>query len=950
MTNPLTALGEAGQAMWLDYLHRKILHNGELARLIENDGLKGLTSNPSIFEKAIGEGDAYDAALKGLIDQRDAEAGDLYERLAIADIQGAADVFRPTYDRLGRADGYVSLEVSPYLAMDTEATIAEARRLWRLVDRPNLMIKVPGTTPGVPAIRTLIGEGINVNVTLLFGIDAYLAVAEAHTAGLEAWKARGGDLTRVRGVASFFVSRIDTMIDAKIDARLHTAKGEEAESLKSLRGGIAIANAKIAYQRYLGLIGTPRWKALAAAGAAPQRLLWASTGTKDPAFSDILYVETLIGRDTINTMPPKTMDAFRDHGVVRETLTEDVEAARSILATSDRLGLDLAGVTAALVVDGVEKFAKAFDDLLGAVEGKRAELLGERLNRQSAKLPADLQSGLEEAIDRAAKEGWGRRLWAGDASLWTGRDEARWLGWLAAGRGETVEFAALQKLSADVREAGYDHALLMGMGGSSLGPEVLARTFGSAPGHPRLLVLDSTDPAQIARIQGQIDPARTLFVVSSKSGSTLEPNILCRYFFALAERSLGQGKAGERFIAITDPGSDLEKIAREDGFSRVFAGDPTIGGRYSVLSNFGMVPAAIIGLDPRECFETAAPMVRSCAASAPPRANPGLLLGLMLGRAAKGGRDKVTFVVSEGLADLGAWLEQLLAESTGKHGKGLIPIDAEPVGKPKAYGQDRVFIWVRLEGEDDPARDEAVRAVEEAGHPVVRIVLARREQIFQEFFRWEVAVAIAGAVIGIDPFDQPDVEASKVKARELTEAYERSGELPEGPAAIRSDGLALYADERNAEALSGAAGEQSIEAWLRAHLRRAGQGDYVALLPYLDRNEEHIAVFQELRRKIRDARVVATAVGFGPRFQHSTGQAYKGGPNSGVFLQVTGAAQPDAAIPGSRASFGVVEAAQARGDFEVLNERGRRLLRLDLGPDVEAGLSSLSEAMDRALG
>ncbi|HZL00157.1 MAG TPA: bifunctional transaldolase/phosoglucose isomerase [Caulobacteraceae bacterium] len=949
MTNPLTQLGDAGQAPWLDFLNRKILENGDLQRLIDDDGLKGMTSNPSIFEKAIGEGDDYDARLKALIAQSDGEVIDLYEHLAIGDIQAAADIFRPTWDGLHGLDGYVSLEVSPYLAMDTQATLAEARRLWRTVNRPNVMIKVPGTKAGVPAIEALIGEGINVNVTLLFGIDAYLAVAEAHMAGLEAVKARGGDVAKVHGVASFFVSRIDGMIDKKIDEKLKSATGADAASLKAVRGKVAIANAKIAYQRYLEMIATPRWQALAAAGAAPQRLLWASTGTKDPAYSDILYVATLIGADTVNTMPPKTMDAFRGHGVVTASLTDDVEGARRILAETGRLGLDLAGVTSALVADGVTKFAEAFDQLLGAVATKRAAMLGDKLNGQAIKLPADLEASVKQAIDRAAAEGWTRRLWSGDASLWTGADEAKWLGWLAAARGEAVDYAALEGLRAEVRATGYRHALLLGMGGSSLGPEVLAKTFGAAPGHPELLILDSTDPAQIARIEATCDPANTLYIVSSKSGSTLEPDILHRYFYAKVEAALGVGKAGARFIAVTDPGSKLEEGARADGFAHVFLGDPAIGGRYSVLSNFGMVPAAVIGLDVRGIFDGLEAMVRACGASAPPAANPGVHLGLVLGAAAAAGRDKVTLIASDAIADVGAWLEQLLAESTGKQGKGLIPVDSEPLGETGVYGADRVFAYLRLAGADDPPKDEAVRALEEAGQPVVRITLAGRERLFQEFFRWEIAVATAGAMIGIDPFDQPDVEASKVKTRALTADFENTGHLAAETPVLCEAGVRLYADPANAEALGVAAGVPTLDAWLGAHFARAVAGDYIGLLAYIDRDEAHIAALQAIRARLRDARRVATVLGFGPRFLHSTGQAYKGGPGSGVFLQITATAARDLAIPGRKATFGVVEAAEARGDFEVLAERGRRLLRADLGADLAAGLARLIDAIDRSI-
>ena len=950
MTNPLQSLGQAGQAPWLDYLHRKIMADGELAKRIADDGLRGVTSNPSIFEKAIGETADYDDEIGTMLATSDAEVVDLYESLAIRDIQAAADVLRPLHDSLGGRDGFVSLEVSPYLGLDIDSTLTEARRLWRAVDRPNVMIKVPGTQEGVPAIKTLIGEGINVNVTLLFSVDAYLQVAESHIAGLEAFKAGGGDVSKVHGVASFFVSRIDGVIDKAIDDRLKSASGDEAETLKTIRGKVAIANAKVAYQRYLELVSTPRWATLAAAGASPQRLLWASTGTKDKAYSDTLYVDTLIGPDTVNTMPPATMDAFRAHGVVRETLTEDVDGANAVLAEVERLGLDLNTVTTDLVADGVKKFSEAFDQLLGAVADKRAKFLGDKLNTLSIAAPVDLTDAKDKVIARAAEEGWTRRLWRRDATLWTGRDEAKWLGWLAAGEGGAVEFPALEGLRDYVKAGGFSHALLLGMGGSSLGPEVLARSFGAAPGFPKLLVLDSTDPTQVARIEGMIDPATTLFIVSSKSGSTLEPDVLHRYFYDLAEEMLGKGKAGPHFVAVTDPGSKLEESARRDGFHQVFFGDPEIGGRYSVLSNFGMVPAVVIGLDVRRIFETTRTMVRSCGAGAPPKSNPGFELGALLGVAGVAGRDKITLIASDAIADIGAWLEQLIAESTGKQGKGLIPVDLEPLGKTPEYGDDRVFAFIRLDGAEEPAKDELARELEEAGQPVVRITLASPEMLFQEFFRWEVAIAVAGAVIGIDPFDQPDVEASKIKTRALTQDYEDKGALaPETPAIVEG-GISLFTDAANAAALKTDAGAQTLDAWLGAHFRRAHAGDYIGLLAYLDRQPAHAAVLQGIRKKLRDHRKVATVLGFGPRFLHSTGQAYKGGPNSGVFLQITASKPPeDLAIPGRKATFGIIEAAEARGDFAVLAERCRRVLRVDLGSDVEGGLARLADAIERSL-
>jgi transaldolase/glucose-6-phosphate isomerase len=946
MSNSLRDLAAAGQAVWLDYLHRRILENGELSRLVEADGVTGLTSNPAIFQKAIGESDAYDAALASFVDEADGEVVDLYERLAVSDIQAAADQLLPLWTRLGGRDGFVSLEVSPHLAHDTEGTLIEARRLWRAVDRPNLMIKAPGTPAGVPAIRALIGEGINVNVTLMFSIEAYLAVAEAHISGLEDRLAGGGDVSSVHGVASFFVSRIDSLIDARIDRRLAKASPEEATILRGLRGRIAIANAKRAYKHYLALTSTSRWRALADAGAAPQRLLWASTGTKDPAYSDVLYVEGLIGPDTVDTMPPATMDAFRDHGVARQTLTEAVDEAERNLADAERLGLDLAGVTEFLAVDGVEKFVQAFDALLGAVAVKRLAILGARLGAQSI-APGGLKPSFEAALSRMGPEGWTWRLWERDASLWPGGEAHSWLGWLDAASGAAVDLAELEAFGRDVAARDFAHAVLLGMGGSSLGPEVLSETFGAAPRRPTLLVLDSTDPAQVARVADQIDPARALFIVASKSGSTLEPDILHRYFFDLAERALGAEEAGRRFIAITDPGSKLEETARRQGFWRIFPGRPDVGGRYSVLSNFGMVPAAILGLDPRAIFESVAVMARACGASVPPKVNPAFALGALMGIAAEAGRDKLTLIADDGLADFGAWLEQLVAESTGKQGKGLIPIDGEPPRPADAYGGDRLFVRLRQAKAPHPAQDAVADALEAAGHPVARIDV---EGLFQEFLRWELATAVAGAVIGIDPFDQPDVEASKLKTRALTDAHEAAGAMaPEAPR-VASGSLSLFTDDANAAALVAAAPQPTVEGWLAAHVGRAGAGDYLALLAYLDRNPANIAVLQGLRERLGRVGPAATVMQFGPRFLHSTGQAYKGGPNSGVFLQITAQPKADLPIPGRGLTFRVVEAAQAQGDFEVLAERGRRVLRVDLGADVEAGLAQLTAALATALG
>lgn len=950
MTNPLKALHDQGQAAWLDFVARGFIADGHLRKLVE-DGLTGVTSNPAIFEKAIAHSDEYDGSLRQAEHQADISVITLFERLAIEDIRAAADVLRPVYEATKGADGFVSLEVSPYLALQTEDTVAEARRLWREVNRENLMVKVPATQAGLAAVRSLIGEGININVTLLFSQDVYEQVAKAYIEGLETLAGNGGDVSRVASVASFFVSRIDSAVDTQLDRKIQEASDpDEKAALAALKGKVAIANARLAYQRYKRLFAGSHWNGLAVRGAHPQRLLWASTGTKNKAYSDVLYVEELIGPNTVNTMPPATMDAFRDHGRVGPTLEEGVEEAERVVSALDRTGISLDEVTAALVEEGVQLFVDAADKLLGAVAGKRAAVLGKRLNHQTLALGTDLDRQMTAALGEWRAQGNVRRLWHRDKTLWTGEDEDHWLGWLDIVEEELGQADELDAFAQSLRNEGFRDALLLGMGGSSLGPEVLSETFGSAPGYPRLHVLDSTDPAQIRQTEAAVDLEKTLFIVASKSGSTLEPNIFKDYFFARVKSLVGPEGAGGRFVAVTDPSSSMEKVAQGAAFRHVFHGEPSIGGRYSVLSAFGLVPAAASGLDVGRLLQAARLMVRSCGPDVPPSENPGVLLGLAMGLAARQGRDKVTIVAAPKLAAFGAWAEQLIAESTGKNGRGLIPIDAEPLGPPEVYGQDRFFIHLRLDGESDDGQESVLTALEQAGHPVARIDLASPDNIAQEFFRWEFATAVAGAVLGINPFDQPDVEASKVKTRELTSAYEASGELPVEMPVFSGESLEIYADPRNVGALRERVGDDHLDGWLRAHLGRLRPGDYFALLAYLARTPEHTAALQKLRVGVRDSKRVATCLGFGPRFLHSTGQAYKGGPNSGVFLQVTADDAHDLAIPGHAFSFGVVKAAQARGDFDVLAERGRRALRVHLkGGDVTAGLASLEAAIRRVL-
>ncbi len=941
--NPVKQLLGEGQSPWLDFIRRSFIADGSLQKLVDSDGLGGVTSNPSIFEKAMGSGNDYDDAFKTLAQGGLKDAQEIYETMAVADIQAVAKVLHPVFERTKGLDGFVSLEVSPYLALRMEDTVNEARRLHKWVDRPNLMVKVPGTPECVPAIRTLISEGININVTLLFSNDAYKAVAEAYIAGLEDRHAKGLDISRISSVASFFVSRIDAQIDKKIDERV-AAGDKDAEALKKLRGKVAIANAKMAYVLYQDMVAGERWKKLAAAGANPQRLLWASTGVKDKAYSDVLYVEELIGRDTVDTIPPATMDAFRDHGRVRASLTENMDEARHVMAEVERLGLDLPGVTKHLVEDGVKLFADAADALLLAVAKKRATLLGSNVASLHYSLPEALDKTVDASLETWRKDGSVRKLWARDASLWTGGPEAKWLAWLDIAADRLEHADELEAFQKDVQAAGFQHVLLLGMGGSSLGPEVFAKTFGKRAGWPELLVLDGTDPQQIKTFENAVDLKKTLVIVSSKSGGTLEPNILKAYFWDKMKAAVGD-EAGRHFVAITDPGSHMQKVAESDGFRKIFYGDPGIGGRYSVLSNFGMVPAAAIGIDVRAFLKATQTMVQACSPGTPPAANPGVVLGTIMGECQKAGHDKVTIIASPGIADLGAWLEQLIAESTGKLGRGLVPIDNETLAAPDTYGQDRLFAYLHADDKADASQDAAVTALEKAGQPVVRVAINGHQEIGQQFFLWEFATAVSGSIMQIDPFDQPDVEASKVKTRELTDAVTKTGKLPdETPFATFGD-VKLFADEKNAAALKGA----SLVDVLRAQFKRAHPGDYIGVLAYVERKPETIALVQKLRLLIRNRTHLAVAAEFGPRFLHSTGQAYKGGPNSGVFLQITADDRADLAVPGETYTFSTVKAAQARGDFGVLAERGRRAVRVHLGADVEAGLTALTKAVEEAL-
>ncbi len=939
----LHELANLGQAIWLDYIRRSFITSGELQALIDQ-GVRGLTSNPSIFEKAIVGSADYDADLRPLV-EAGKSVGEIYESLVLDDICRVADILRQVYDQTGGADGYVSLEVSPTLARDTDGTIAEARRLFAALDRPNTMIKVPATPAGIPAIETLIGEGINVNVTLIFSLAQYEAVAEAYLAGLEKLAAGGGygnppygDVSTVASVASFFVSRVESAVDRQLDELIHSGQ-HTTESLipnpQSLKGKIATANGKVAYARFREIFHGERWEKLAAQGARVQRPLWASTSTKNPLYPDTLYVDGLIGPDTVNTVPPATLQAFLDHGHVDRAapLEVGVDEARAQLARLAELGVDLDGITQRLQDDGLAAFARSFEALMASIAEKREKLLaGWQLMTVSL---GSYQDGVDAALAEMKQQQIMARLWAHDHTVWKPEpaEITNRLGWLHIAEVMSDNLDRLKSLAGGVRSDGYTHALLLGMGGSSLAPEVFRRTLGAREGDHEgrpyldLTVLDSTDPGAVLAYAERLDLSKTLFIVATKSGSTVETLSFFKFFYNRVIEAVGADQAGAHFVAITDPGSRLVDIAQKHNFRATFLNDPNIGGRYSALSYFGLVSAALVGVDLETLIHRALTMACNCESCncAIAGDNNGARLGAIIGALAQAGRDKVTLITSPAIASFGDWVEQLIAESTGKEGKGILPVVGEPLGPPDVYGDDRLFVYLRLEGDD--THDAAIQALEDAGHPVVRLRLNDLYDLGGQFFLWEMATAVAGHLLGINPFDQPNVEAAKVLARKMVAEYKQQGTLSAVEAAP----------------LTGAA--------LDRFLAQARLRDYVALQAYVQPTAETDAALAALRRRLRNRFRLATTVGYGPRFLHSTGQLHKGDAGHGLFIQFTAddprdAAIPDeAGLPESSISFGVLKMAQVLGDRQALLDAGRRVIRFHLGDDVVGGLKRLTEAM-----
>jgi transaldolase / glucose-6-phosphate isomerase len=918
MPTPIHQLFKLGQSLWYDNIQRRLLENGDLAELISQGFIRGITSNPSIFHNAIAKTTDYDSALVPLAwSGWDAER--IFWQLAIEDIRDACDLFSGLYRQSEGSDGYVSLEVSPFLAHNTEGTIAQTKQLWEWVNRPNLMVKIPATPEGIPAVRAVIAAGINVNVTLIFSLERYRLVMDAFLDGLGDRLYEGLPIRQVASVASFFVSRMDTKIDGLLT-------GLGSESARSLYGKAAIAYTKLAYEEFVRVFRGERFSRFQAVGCRPQRPLWASTSTKNPAYPDTLYVDGLIGPGTVNTVPPQTLEAFRTHGKAEISILDDLDGARSTISALESQGVSMDIVTKELEVEGVKSFADAFTALLKTLDERRLAALA-----ALGPLSADVSRRVSSLVAENAPS----RLWSHDPTFWTsdptGQEEIRKrMGWLDLPRSSRSAVKEINDFTASVLADGLTRVLLIGMGGSSLCPEVLSLIFSPLPvqgrqGIKEFAILDSTDPGQVLEAARKFPASETLYLVSSKSGGTAEINANLNYFWKAA------GEDGSHFAAITDPGTSLEALANARGFRKTFHADPSVGGRYSALTHFGLVPAGLMGIDLERLLDRASWMMRQCATNVSGGRNPGLVLGAVLGQAAITGRDKLTFLADVSIGPVGAWLEQLIAESSGKMGKGILPVDGEPLFDAAFYGDDRLFVYLRREGE----HDALVENLRRLGHPAIIFNLSDPYDLGAEFYRWEVATAVACAVLGVNAFDQPDVQDAKDRTKAKIAEYAKNKGFNEGQPLWKKDGISAWTPNPLPQG--------GLKDDLKAFLDMAKKKDYVAINAYLPRNPEMTSLLQELRAEVGALTNCATSLGFGPRFLHSTGQLHKGGPDTGLFLQISSDPMEDVEIPNQGMTFGTMEHAQALGDYEALAARGRRILRLHLSsPDQ---LSKLIDAL-----
>ncbi len=923
MSNPLLELAKCGQSVWLDNINREILQNGALTGLIKNYGVTGVTSNPAIFQKAMASGSFYDEQMKEVLNEHPViPTAGLYEELAVKDIQDTADALFYIYKSTKGADGFVSLEVSPELAYDTEKTIEHARRLFKKAARPNVMIKIPATAEGIPAIKQMISEGVNINVTLIFSDKVYEQVVEAFISGLEERLNSGERIDNIASVASFFISRIDSSVDKEL-AKINN---------KDLAGKIAIANAKVVYQKAKILFGSERFLKLKNKGASPQRLLWASTGTKNPAYPDTLYVDELIGGNTVNTMPPATMEAFKDHGRPVLKIEDDVKGAQAELNRLKESGIDLYDITAKLTREGVTLFLDAYNDLISGLRKKRIAIVKELNTSIKYFLPEEISSKAHQRMITWEQQNFAERFWRKDYSLWK-KDKkedvelSNRLGWLKLPEEMKDEVNSLTDFADEVKKK-FDTVFVLGMGGSSLAPEVFFKVFGKKTGYPELVVVDSTHPDTIQEIFNKYNIQKSLFIAASKSGSTTETMSFYHIFYDAVSK--GKKNAGDNFVAITDAGSSLEKLAREKKFLKIFTTPGEVGGRYSAFTYFGLVPAALIGVDTGLLLKKAGEMMYKCGELNKFSNNPGILTGAVIGELAKGGIDKLTFLTSPALCGFPVWVEQLIAESTGKEGKGILPVADELPGAPEAYEKDRAFVYLKLRN-DKFEYDSFIEQLIASGYPVMIIELNELYDLAKEFYRWEIATAAAGAVLGINPFDQPNVQLAKTLAGKAMKSFSETGKLPAAKILFDEDGFSVTGDMHS----------RDIKSLLQEFFSNGDQQSYAAIMAFIPYTKGTEQALQKLRAAIRDKYKFAVTCGYGPRFLHSTGQLHKGDAGKGLFIQITSEIKNDLAVPETNYTLGTLITAQAQGDYEALSNNGRKVIRLNLHSSIEEQLNKL---------
>lgn len=930
-TLPTQKMVQAGQSPWLDYLSRDMIKSGKLRHLIEEQGVMGLTSNPSIFQKAISQSNgSYEADIQRL-SRKGASTLEIYDALTVADIQKACDHFLGTFKQTEGEHGYVSLEVLPHLAYQTTKTIDEADRLFRAVKRPNLMIKIPATAEGIPAVREVISRGINVNITLMFSIEHYRQVAWAYIEGLEQLKKKGGDLSKVRSVASVFVSRIDTLIDKKLQALLPNASEQEKSQCQALLGKTAVANSKLIYQEFKTIFTSTRFQALSQKGAHPQKVLWGSTSVKNREYQDLLYVEPLIGPETVNTMPQETLDAVLDHGQIHKcTVEENVDDAEKRIQELECLGFNLVKIGDELQTQGVKLFSEAFELLMKTLEKaqKKYRPPKQGLPKDQYFLsPEDLRA-VHEIANAYQQKGYLKRFISEDPTLWKTeashlKSISNRLGWLKVHETMPSKFYQVDELWKDISKTGIKDVLLLGMGGSSLSPEVMSFICPRLSKVPRFRILDSTDPNMIASISKSLNLKKTLWIVASKSGATIETISQYYYFYAQVQQSYGKkadlSAAGNHFVAITDEGSMLQKIAVEQKFRACFINLSNIGGRYSALSLFGLVPAALMGIDYRNLMNRAEVVYQKIAAEEDLAKNPGFFLGIVLGYFATQGKNKLSFILSKSISPFGSWLEQLIAESTGKEKKGILPIDSEAFSDVSELSQDRVFVAIQLKKETDSQFAKRVGLVRKAKFPLIQIKWPDSQSLGGEFLRWEIATVIACLAFQVNPFDEPNVTDSKEITARLLAQLKEKGQLSRPPQ-TRSVKDKLGIDQ---------------------FLPPSKAGRYLSILAYIERSPQMAGILERIRTKLRKKYRLPVLFGFGPRYLHSIGQFYKGGTPSGIFIEVVKQIKKDVPVPQTHYGFGQLIQAQAFGDYEAIQNKNLPIMLIDLGKDSRMGLKAL---------